>query len=192
MTELNVSATPQETVHAAAEYVASLAEARALDQGRFTVALSGGSTPRLLYEMLAIRPDSDRIMWDNWQVFWSDERCVPPGHKESNYRMAKEALLDQVPISAACIYRVRGEIEPREAAEEYEALIKNVFHVPMPSFHLILLGVGEDGHTASLFPGTQAMDEKDRLVAANPAPSGGASRITFTLPLSPNPPKDGV
>ena len=97
--------------------------------------------------------------------------------------MAKEALLDQVPISAACIYRVRGEIEPHEAAEEYEALIKNVFHVPMPSFHLILLGVGEDGHTASLFPGTQAMDEKDRLVAANPAPSGGASRITFTLPL---------
>ena len=183
MPDLHVLPTPEDAADATAEYIVLLGERCAQASGRFTVALSGGSTPRRLYERLASQPYASRIPWSGWHVFWGDERCVPPDDPDSNYRMAKEALLDRVPISPANIHRMRGETGPGEAAEEYEAVVRDVFQAATPSFDLILLGLGEDGHTASLFPGTQALEERRRLVVGNEVPRLGAHRITFTLPL---------
>ena len=183
MPELHILPTPEEAARAAAEFVVDLAERCARSQGRFSIALSGGSTPRQLYQILASPPYAERMAWDRWNVFWSDERCVPPDHKDSNYRMAREALLDQVPIPPAHVHRMRGEVEPQTAAEEYETVLREAFQTPVTSFGLILLGIGEDGHTASLFPDTQALREKHRLVVANWAPHLQSHRITFTFPL---------
>ena len=108
---------------------------------------------------------------------------MPPDHQDSNFRMARQALLDHVPIPPAQVYRMRGEVAPEEAAKEYETAVLNVFQTPVPSFDLILLGMGDDGHTASLFPGSEALQEKQRLMVANWEPSLQAHRITFTLPL---------
>ncbi len=179
MPELHVLPTPGDAADAAAAFVADLADEHGSAAGRFTIALSGGSTPRLLYQALACDPYAARMAWDHWRVFWSDERCLPPDHDESNYRMAREALLDHVCIPAQQIHRMRGEIEPEEAAAAYA----NVVLDTSPSFDLILLGIGEDGHTASLFPGTEALRERRKLVVANWAPHLQAHRITFTLPL---------
>ena len=181
--DLHVLPTPEDAADATAECIVLLAERCARARGRFTVALSGGSTPRRLYERLAEQPYADRISWSDWHVFWGDERCVPSGDADSNYRMARDAMLDRVPISPANVHRMRGETAPQEAAEEYEAAVREVFQAAMPSFDLILLGLGEDGHTASLFPGTQALDEKLRLVVGNEVPGVGGHRITFTFPL---------
>ena len=123
------------------------------------MALAGGSTPRTLNELLATSPYADRIAWDGWQVFWGDERPVPPDHRDSNYRMARESLLDQVPVPAPQVHRIRGEAPSQIAAKEYEDELREVFDGPVPAFDLIVLGLGEDGHTASLFPVTQAPDE---------------------------------
>ena len=179
MPELHVLPTPEEAAAAAAALVAKLADEHGSAAGRFTIALSGGSTPRLLYQTLACDPYAAGMAWDRWCVFWSDERCLPPDHDESNYRMAREALLDRVCIPAQQIHRMRGEIEPEEAAEAYASVVLDT----SPSFDLILLGIGEDGHTASLFPGTEALQERRKLVVANWAPRLQAYRITFTLPL---------
>ncbi len=179
MPNVRVLPTPEEAAAAAAALVAKLADEHGSAAGRFTIALSGGSTPRLLYQTLACDPYAARMAWDRWRVFWSDERCLPPDHEESNYRMAREALLDRVCIPAQQIHRMRGEIEPEEAAEAYASVVLDT----SPSFDLILLGIGEDGHTASLFPGTEALQERRKLVVANWAPRLQAYRITFTLPL---------
>ena len=183
MPELHVSRTPEEAAQSAASFVAALAEECVADHGRFTIALSGGSTPRKLYRVLATPPHAKQMTWDQWHVFWGDERRVPPDHEDSNYRMAREALLDHVSIPPAHVHRMRGEVAPQEAAGEYETVLREVFQTPLPSFDLILLGIGEDGHTASLFPSTQALREQHRLVVANWAPHLKAHRITFTLPL---------
>jgi len=183
MPELHLSATIEKASQANARFVADLARQSAAAQGRFTIALSGGSTPRLLYQLLASPPLADEMAWDCWQVFWSDERCVPPDHLDSNYRMAREELLDHVAIPSTNVRRMRGEDDPHEAARAYEAIVLEVFQSPVPSFDLVLLGIGDDGHTASLFPGSQALQERARLVADNPAPQVGAHRITFTLSL---------
>jgi len=122
------------------------------------------------------------MAWDRCYVFWGDERCVPPDHPDSNYRMARETLLDRVPVPADHVHRIRGETEPEVAAQEYEEVLRYVFQSAMPAFDLILLGIGEDGHTASLFPGTEALQVERRLVVANWVPHLGV-RITFTLPL---------
>ena len=116
-------------------------------------------------------------------LFWSDERCVPPDHRESNYLLAKEALLDRVPLLERNVHRMRGEAPPPEAAEEYQRVLRQAFDEPTPSIDLILLGLGSDGHTASLFPGTDALQEEQRLVVANWIPPLEAHRLTFTLPL---------
>ena len=110
------------------------------------------------------------MAWDRWHVFWSDERCLPPDYDESNYRMAREALLDRVYIPAQQIHRIRGEIEPEEAAAAYGNVVVDTFGNTSPSLDLILLGIGEDGHTASLFLDTEALRERRKLVAANWAP----------------------
>ena len=181
MGEKQILPTVEGAVHAAAELVAALSRERA--QSSFTVALAGGSTPRPLYQALAAPPYARSVDWARWQVFWGDERCVPPGHQESNYRMAREALLDRVPVPAGQVHRVRGEADPQEAAAEYEAAVRRVLGGGRPAFDLVLLGMGDDGHTASLFPGTDALREERRLVVANWAPHLRAHRVTFTLPL---------
>ena len=183
MPELHILPTTDEAVQAMARFVVDLARERVAAQGRFTIALSGGSTPRLLYQALASQPHGPELEWDRWHVFWRDERCVPVGHEDSNYRMAKNALLDHVNIPERQVHRMRGEDVPRAAATDYEATIREVLQSESPSFDLVLLGMGDDGHTASLFPGTQALGEQDRLVVDNWAPSLQVHRLTFTLPL---------
>ena len=183
MPDLHILPTSDDVAREAAEFVAELAERRTHTQDFFTVALAGGSTPSNLYQLLGSPPYTGRIDWDRWQVFWGDERCVPPDHRDSNYRMAREALLDRVPIPADRIHRMKGEAAPHDAAEEYEQELLDVFRSGRPVFDLILLGIGEDGHTASLFPGTDALDEKRRQVVANWVPHLRAYRVTFTLPL---------
>jgi 6-phosphogluconolactonase len=156
-------------------------------RGVFTVALSGGSTPRGLYSLLASdEAFRSAIAWDCGEFFWSDERHVPPDHPESNYRMAEEALLSRVPVKANRIHRVRAELpDPSVAAIAYEVDIRRTFdsYGEIPHFDLILLGLGADGHTASLFPGTPALAERSRLVTANRVETLGVDRITMTYPL---------
>lgn len=166
-----------------ARFVADLAKERSAARGQFTIALSGGSTPRPLYQALASPPYASEMEWERWHVFWSDERCVPANHEDSNYRMARTALLDHVGIPDSQVHRMRGEGIPRAAAKEYESAVKDVLQSVAPSFDLILLGLGDDGHTASLFPGTEALREQDRLVVDNWVPDLQVHRITFTLPL---------
>ncbi len=154
----------------------------------FRVALSGGSTPRRTYEMLAEAPFRDMVDWKRVHFFWGDERCVPPEHPDSNYRMALEALLSRVPAAPARIHRIEAErADADTAAREYQREIIRVFggteDAPTPVFDLILLGLGPDGHTASLFPGTAALREVERRVVANFVPKLAARRMTFTYPL---------
>ncbi len=171
----------------AAEMVVQLADQEASSMGRVTLALSGGSTPRALYALLAGDHFRSRVPWPRVHVFWGDERCVPPDHSESNYRMAREALLDVVPIPAQNIHRMPGEGKDHaRAAADYEQTLKAFFRVPegeWPRFDLILLGMGEDGHTASLFPGTAALMEHERWVTANYVEKLGTYRLTLTVPV---------
>ena len=155
---------------------------------RFTVALAGGITPRTTYERLAASPLREQMPWDQTWVFFGDERGVPPDHPDSNYRMANAALLSKVPIPAAQVARIRGEAEDAEAAAaEYARIMTEVFgsrRGELPSFDLILLGMGIDGHTASLFPGSPVLKEVFRPVAAvHAAAASIPQRFTFTYPL---------
>ena len=154
--------------------------------GRFAVALSGGSTPRGLYELLASDSYRGRIPWPKVHFFWGDERCVAPDHPESNYRMAREALLAGISIPAENVHRMAGEKEPAAAAGEYENELKKFFHLAggaLPRFDLILLGLGEEGHTASLFPGSAALAESKCMVMAHYVEKLKAHRLTLTLPV---------
>jgi 6-phosphogluconolactonase len=184
--ELRRLTTPQDLFQAAAEEVIRAATSAVAERGRFTIALSGGSTPKSMYTLIAANA-STSLPWDRMFFFWGDERHVPPDDPESNYRMAKEALLSKVPVPAANIFRVLTENpDAAAAAEAYEQTLRKFFAVApgeFPHFDLILLGLGPDGHTASLFPETAALREKARLVVANWVEKFEASRITFTLPL---------
>jgi 6-phosphogluconolactonase len=171
---------------AAAEFQKASAGAVAA-RGVFRVALSGGSTPKGLYSLLAA-DDALRsaIAWDRAELFWSDERHVPPDHPESNYRMAQDSLLSRVPVRGDRVHRVRAEQpDAAVAAIAYEVEIRRTFdsYGEVPRFDLILLGLGADGHTASLFPGTPALAEGSRLVTAHHVETLGADRITMTFPL---------
>lgn len=149
--------------------------------GRFAVALAGGSTPEATYRLLA-RDYADRLDWSKVYVFFGDERTVPPDHEDSNYRMAREALLDHVPIGG--VHRMRGELPPEEAARSYEEELREFFGPDeVPGFDLILLGIGEDGHTASLFPNTPALDVTDRWAVENPVEKLDTVRLTLTAPV---------
>lgn len=154
------------------------AASQAISQrGIFRIALSGGNTPRPVYAALA-ESDSD---WKNWEITFGDERCVPPDDDQSNFKMAKGALFDRAGIPAENILRLAGEADPAEAARTYEA---ELLARSNPYVHdLILLGMGDDGHTASLFPGTEALGITDRLVVANYVPKFSTWRLTFTYPL---------
>lgn len=168
---------------AAGRFVAAARSALA-DRGVFSVALAGGATPKAMLELLAEEPFRSRVKWDAVEIYFGDERCVPPDHPESNYAMAHAALLSKVPIDPAKIHRMRGEIEPNEAAREYGLLLKKNF--PDKGIDLVLLGMGDDGHTLSLFPGTAAVDEREHRVVANCAEhstTGRSWRITMTAPF---------
>jgi len=172
---------------AAEEFVRRAAEAIPA-RGRFTVALSGGSTPRRLYQLLAGAPYRGQVDWGRVEVFWGDERSVPPDDKESNYRMAREAMLESLALSPGHINRMEAERADRDAAaREYQDDIAYAFGVDAngepPAFDLILLGMGPDGHTASLFPHTAALGETKRWVVVNPVPQHHTERMTLTYPV---------
>lgn len=187
-TEIDVYATPTALMRSAAETITTRAARAVAERGRFSVALSGGSTPRALYALLAADEFAARIPWPQVDVFWGDERCVPPDHADSNYRMARETLLDRVPIPASNIHRMRGEISPAEAALEYEGVLRAYFAPKsgqgqaQARFDVLLLGLGDDGHTASLFPHTPALREHARWVVENWVAKLDAWRITLTPP----------
>lgn len=172
----------------AAETMAVRAAESIRERGRFVVALSGGSTPLSLFELLASPPFASKIDWRHVHICWGDERSVPPDDARSNYRMACDALLDHVPIPEAHIHRMRGEDVPERAAAAYEAELRALFdgseaYDEFPSLDLILLGLGTDGHTASLFPSGSALREQSRWVVADYVESVSMWRITLTLPL---------
>jgi 6-phosphogluconolactonase len=182
--EIKVLPTPTDVAREAAERVVRIGEEAIALSGRFSLVLSGGSTPRMLYEMLARGPYAARLDWTKVEVFFADERCVPPDHPESNYRLARETLLSHVPIPGDNVYRIRGEIEPERAAKEYGLILKEKFADAVPD--LILLGMGEDGHTASLFPGTEALNETKHRAVANyveRSTTGQSWRVTMTAPF---------
>jgi 6-phosphogluconolactonase len=159
----------RELVRAEAERVVTLAEDAIRARGRCLVALSGGSTPRPLYELLAAPHIATQIDWSRVHLFWGDERCVPPDHADSNYRMTREALIDHVPLPHDNVHRIRGEDPPEEGAMAYERLLREFFgpaDPPPRTFDLVLLGMGRDGHTASIFPGTPATTEAQRWAMA--------------------------
>jgi 6-phosphogluconolactonase len=168
----------------AAQEFHRLAEAAVQERGRFSVALSGGNTPRAVYSLLA--SEHKELPWDRIHIFFGDERHVPPDHPDSNFRMAREALLNKVPIPEKNVHRVHAELDAEAAAAEYEQQLVNFFHLrnhEWPRFDLIFLGIGEDGHTASLFPGSKAVSEGSRRVVANWVEKFKTFRITLTFPV---------
>jgi 6-phosphogluconolactonase len=180
MTDANLQVfdNPGEVARAAAEHLVSVKPK--------TVALSGGSTPRVLYELLAdaSEPFRDQIPWSGTHFFFTDERHVPPDHAESNYRMVNEALFSRVPVPKENVHRIPGERSGAdEAAQAYESDLRQSFGAGIPSFDVILLGLGQDGHTASLFPHSPALEETERLVVAPYVEKLNAYRITMTLPV---------
>jgi 6-phosphogluconolactonase len=168
---------------AAAELYAELSEGAIHAHGRFSVALSGGNTPRRLYELLANGPFHDKIQWRSVHVFWSDERCVPADDPRSNARMAHQALLDRIALPAENIHAVQGDLPPAEAAARYEAELRKFFSDQPPVFDLILLGLGYNAHTASLFPHTPVLEERERWVAEVYLAEQNMFRVTFTAPF---------
>jgi len=170
--------------HDAAQEFHRLAEAAVQDRGRFSVALSGGNTPRTVYSVLAT--EQKQLPWDRIHVFFGDERHVPPDHPDSNFRMASESLLSKVPIPEKNIHRIHAELEAEPAAAEYDQQLRDFFHLSdheWPRFDLIFLGIGEDGHTASLFSGSKALSEASRRVTANWVEKFRTFRITLTFPV---------
>ena len=174
-------------LRAAHQFVA-IAEQAAARRGRARIAISGGSTPKAAFQLLADpgQPFLTQMPWDKLDLYWVDERTVPPDHPDSNYRMTKEAMLDRVPLKPEQIHRMEGELGPEVAAARYESLLRNTFRLEgaeTPRFDLVQLGMGDDGHTASLFPHTEAIHEMGRLVTANQVPQKDTWRITLTWPV---------
>ena len=172
----------------AAQYFVESAEQAVAARGRARIAISGGSTPKAAFALLAdpTQPWRARMPWDRLDLFWVDERCVPPSDADSNYGMTRKAMLDQVPLAPGHIHRMEGELAPDVAAAHYEAELRHSFRLEgaeTPRFDLIQLGMGPDGHTASLFPHSAALHELTRLVVSNHVEAKEAWRITLTLPV---------
>ena len=173
---------------ASAKLFAAKVEQAVAGRGIARVALSGGTTPKATFKLLA-DPDKEflsTVPWDKLQLFWVDERCVGPDDPESNYGVARELLLSKVPIPEANVFRMEGELDPEEAASRYESTLRNVMKLEgaeSPAFDLVTLGMGPDGHTASLFPNTAGLDEMGRLVIANHVPQKDTWRISLTWPV---------
>ena len=182
---------PESLALTAAEFIVQAAQSAIHDQGRFSLALAGGNTPRLAYRRLASPDFAGRLDWKNIHIFWGDERCVAMDSPDSNFRMAKEALLDRVPIPAENIHAAHADLEPDSAARQYEMELRAFFGSfgaqddRLTTFDLILLGLGDDGHTASLFPGSPALSETGRRVMHvehSQPPPPLVPRLTLTLP----------
>jgi len=173
--EIVVLPDPAAVMREAADRFVALARSALAAQGRFTVALSGGSTPKSVYEQLVAPP----IDWQHVHVFWGDERCVPPVHPDSNYGLAQRAWLAHINIPAQNVHRLRGELDPAQAARQYEDELRAIFGT-LPRFDLVWLGMGADAHTASLFPGTPALHEQQRWVVAQYVDQLQATRLTLT------------
>jgi 6-phosphogluconolactonase len=184
--QVRVFPSPDELFRAAAQEFCSLGSQAIQQRGRFTVALSGGSTPRSLHQEL-VSNFSSTLPWNDVFFFWGDERHVPPDFPESNFRMANETLLSKLPIPHDHIFRMPGELpDPTQGAALYEDRLREFFGFAageFPRFDFILLGMGRDGHTASLFPGTKALEEKDHAVVGNWVEEHSTYRITFTYPV---------
>jgi 6-phosphogluconolactonase len=184
--QVRVFGSPQELFHGAAEKFCALGVNAIQKHGKFSVALSGGSTPRGMHQELATK-FAAALPWDKVFFFWGDERHVPPDSSDSNYRMANETLLSKLPISSKNIFRIPSELpDAREAARKYAETLQKFFNSSansFPRFDFILLGMGPDGHTASLFPGTAALQDQDHFVTANWVEKLNTFRITFTYPV---------
>lgn len=182
--EENAEAVCERAVHEFSQ----LAEKAIAERGRFTIALSGGSTPRALYQLLSGRPYRGRVDWSRIEFFWGDERNVSPDDEQSNFRMVSEAMLEKLAVPESQIHRMEAEREDLDAAaREYQETIARVLEVsadgPPPALDLVLLGLGPDGHTASLFPETQALEEATRWVVPNEVPQLKTRRMTLTVPM---------
>jgi 6-phosphogluconolactonase len=187
--EIVVLPNPAAVAEEAARRVVALAQQAVAERGRFSLALAGGSTPAALYRLLARPPLSDQVDWARTALYFGDDRCVPPDHPDSNDRMARETLLDAAPIPAANVFRIAGESGPDDAAKAYAATLRRTFGLrgsARPRFDLILLGMGDDGHTASLFPGMPALAERRRLAVGSAVPGyvrPAVPRVTLTFPV---------
>jgi 6-phosphogluconolactonase len=182
--EIIVSPDAEALAVEAAQHFSESAREAVDHRGRFSVALSGGSTPGSLYRLLAEEPYRSQVPWQSVYLFWGDERCVPPGDVASNYRLAEEALIRHVPVPAENLFRIRGELSPDAAARNYDKVLQDFFCGPRPRFDLVLLGLGGDGHTASLFPGSSSLQEATQLAVPVQAhyQDRPAGRVTLTLP----------
>jgi 6-phosphogluconolactonase len=180
MTAVRVFPDPQALAEAAARQVVERAQAAIDARGLASIALSGGSTPRDLHLKLASSPLVGQLDWSKLHIFFGDERCVPPDDERSNYRMAFETVLSRVPIPPEHVHRMRGELPPQEAADDCERQLRDFFEQDPPRLDIILLGMGDNGHTASLFPGLQAVHEQQRWVVAEYVPEVDMWRITLT------------
>ncbi len=179
-----ILADPEAVAEAAAEILVAAADAAVEVDGRFVLALAGGSTPRTLYDRLT-RPDQiERVPWDRTWILFGDERCVGPDHPDSNYRMARESLLDHVPVPPGQVLRIEAENpQASRAAHFYEERLRELFPDEVfPGIHLALLGMGSDGRTASLFPGADALEVEDRWVTATYLADRSEWRVTLTVP----------
>jgi len=181
----NIHAYPNKgkLVAATTECIADCMEQAIQKNGLCNMALSGGKTPGGIFSLLASNPYRDRLDWSRLYLFWGDERMVPPEHQDSNFRLVQETLLDHIKIPDENVHRMRGEIAPEEAAAEYIELLHDHFKGDLPCFDLMLLGLGEDGHTASLFPETDAVEESKKHAVAVFVPKLDAWRVTLTLPV---------
>ena len=189
--KVELFADAMEIAQRAADEVVRIASEAAAARGAFTIALSGGSTPKVLYALLAENPAlRNSLPWDKMNVFFGDERHVGPGHADSNFQMASDAILSKVPLQPKQIHRIKGEYpDTAQAAVEYEATIQREFGLKageFPRFDLVLLGMGSEGHTLSLFPGTKALHETERVVTRNWVGKLYTERITLTAPAANN------
>ena len=178
--QLSIVTNPTALAEKAADHFVQAAQANIAAHGRFTVALSGGSTPKAMFALLATTPSA--VAGEKTFIFWGDERCVPPDHADSNYRMTQEVLLSKVPLPPQNVFRMHGETEPAQAARAYSEQLQQFFQTDsLPRFDLVWLGMGADGHTASLFPGTTALSVSvDSIVVENYVATLQASRLTLT------------
>jgi len=176
--------TPEQLALAAAERFIEIAAKLDGELDRISVALAGGKTPKRVYELLATEAFKSRVRWSQVHLFFGDERAVPPTHPDSNYRMVYETLISKVPIPSGNVHRMIGEGDAKENAHDYEKYLRSFFAgFPWPRFDLVWLGMGEDGHTASLFPHSDALNEQSRWVLATKNETTGQQRITLTLPV---------
>lgn len=177
--DLTILESPQAVAQAIADAFVTDAQDAIAQRGQFSVALSGGSTPKSAYALLGQSPRRDQVDWQRVQIFFGDERCVPPQDEQSNYKMAHDAFLRAVSLPEVNVHRIHGEDDPQKAAADYAALLVEKLGNP-PRFDLVMLGMGTDGHTASLFPGTDPRQDEDRLVRSVHVEKLQSNRITIT------------